>query len=525
MAEGLLEVAGDLHNPPEELGKLVLTLFVVVAAAAAVICVLWWGKKKGRGLPPGPMGLPLLGSLPFLRPDLHCQFVELAAQYGPVMSLRLGTKLCVVVSSPAGAKEMLRDRDAVFAFRDVPVSAAVITNGAQEIGWNNDPESWRFLRKVTVRELLSSSSFDGFYALRKREVRRAVRELYERCGTVVTVGEALFQTLLDLMLSMLWGSTLEGEERTRVGREFREVVHKITENLGVPNVSDFIPALAPLDLQRVARRMKKLAIWCDSILDRIIDKRVNLGKGEGAGKTKDFLQVLLDVVDKKESELPLTIEHVKGVFLDIIVAATDTTTGTMEWAMAEMMEKPEVMRKVQEELDAVVGKDAAVEESHLPRLPYLDAVVKETLRLHPALPLMVPHSPSEPSELGGFHIPVGSRVLINAWAIHRDPSIWEDPSEFKPERFLTGDARWDYNGSSNGFRYIPFGSGRRSCVGILMAERMSMFLLATLLHSYDWKLPAGDQIDLTESIGIVLKMAKPLTAIPSPRLSNLDLYS
>ncbi|CAA6656218.1 unnamed protein product [Spirodela intermedia] len=162
----------------------------------------------------------------------------------------------------------------------------------------------------------------------------------------------------------------------------------------------------------------------------------------------------------------------------------------MEWAMAKMMEKPEVMRKVQEELDAVVGKDATVEESHLPRLPYLDAVVKETLRLHPALPLMVPHSPSEPSELGGFHIPVGSRVLINAWAIHRDPSIWEDPSEFKPERFLTGDARLTITAAATASATF-LRIGRRSCVGILMAERMSMFLLATLLHSYDWKLPAG----------------------------------
>jgi cytochrome P450 len=185
------------------------------------------------------------------------------------------------------------------------------------------------------------------------------------------------------------------------------------------------------------------------------------------------------------------------------------------------MNKPEVMRTAQDELDRVVGKDNIVEESHIHKLPYLHAIMKESLRLHPVLPLLIPHCPSETCTIGGFSVPKGARVFINVWAVHRDPSIWENPLEFKPERFLN--SKFDYSGSD--FNYFPFGSGRRICAGIAMAERMFLYFLAALLHSFDWKLPEGKQMDLTEKFGIVLKLKNPLVAIPTPRLSNPALYA
>ena len=204
----------------------------------------------------------------------------------------------------------------------------------------------------------------------------------------------------------------------------------------------------------------------------------------------------------------------------MVVGGTDTTSNTVEFAMAEMMKKPEVMKKAQEELERVVGKNNIVEESHIHQLPYLDAVMKEVLRLHPVLPLMVPHCPSEPCVVGGYTIPKGSRVFVNVWAIHRDPSIWENPLEFCPERFLDG--KGDYSGKD--FNYFPFGSGRRICAGIAMAESMVMFSLASLLHSFDWKLPEGEKLEVSEKFGIVLKKKTPLIVIPTPVLSNSGLY-
>lgn len=219
----------------------------------------------------------------------------------------------------------------------------------------------------------------------------------------------------------------------------------------------------------------------------------------------------------------------------MVVGGSETTSNTVEFAMAEMMNKPEIIKKAQKELDEVVGEDnskGVLEESHIGKLPYLKAVMKEVLRLHPVLPLMVPHCPMESTVVGNYTVPKGSRVFVNVWAIHRDPLIWENPLEFLPERFLNNNYYGkvnvgDYSG--NDFNYLPFGSGRRMCAGVPMAERMVMFSLASLLYYFEWKLPitAGefdDKIDLSDEFGIVLKKKKPLIAIPTPRFSDRAVY-
>lgn len=205
---------------------------------------------------------------------------------------------------------------------------------------------------------------------------------------------------------------------------------------------------------------------------------------------------------------------------DMVVGGTETTSNTVEFALAEMMNKPDVMIRAQEELDNIIGKNNAVEESHLGKLPFLHAITKEVLRLHPALPLMVPHCPSEQCVVGNYTIPEGARVFVNVWAIHRDPSVWENPNEFIPDRFSNG--KGDYSGKD--FSYIPFGSGRRICAGMAMGERIVMYSLASLVHSFDWKLPETQKLDLSEKFGIVLKKRMPLVAIPIPRLSSAAAY-
>lgn len=200
----------------------------------------------------------------------------------------------------------------------------------------------------------------------------------------------------------------------------------------------------------------------------------------------------------------------------MVVGGTDTASNTIEFAMAELLNSPQIMKKAQQEIDQVVGNDNTVEESHLHKLHYLNNILKEVLRLHPVLPLLVPHSPSESCIIGGYTIPKGSRVFINAWAIQRDPSIWENPTEFRPERFL--DNKLDYSGHD--FSYIPFGSGRRICAGLPMAERTVMYFLASLLHSFNWELPVGEKLDVSEKFGIVLKKKVALVVVPTPRLSH-----
>lgn len=489
-------------------------------------------------LPPGPSGLPILGNLLSLNPELHSYFTSLARTHGPIFSLRLGGKFAVVISSPAAAKEVLRDHDVTFANHDVPAAGRAATYGGHDILWSPYGPEWRLLRKVCVREMLCATALDGVHAIRRRELRRTIRFLSGRAGSAVNVGEQMFLTAMNAVTGMLWGGgggTVAEEERESVGREFRRAVAELTAQLGVPNVSDFYPGLARFDLQGVVKKVKRCVEKLDGIFESVIDKRLKMGVDgvddkEEEEREKDFLQVLLNMKDEYEEmedddgdkKVKFSMIHLKAVLMDLVAAGTDTTSNTVEFAMAEILNRPQVLQKVQEELDMVVGKDNIVEEQHIYKLPYLQAVMKETLRLYPVLPLLVPHRPSKSCAVGGYTIPKDSRVFINVWAIHRDPSIWTNPLDFDPERFLNSNNKIDFSG--NDFTYLPFGSGRRICAGIAMAERMVLFSLASLLHSFDWELPEGEKLDLEEKFGIVLSKRVPLTLIPKPRLSSPSLY-
>ncbi|XP_004300719.1 PREDICTED: 3,9-dihydroxypterocarpan 6A-monooxygenase-like [Fragaria vesca subsp. vesca] len=515
---------GDASNEKDE--NLRAILLALLAMMLATLWFLWSRKKCSKNpippLPPGPIGLPLLGYLPFLGTDLHHELTDLARVYGPIYKLRLGSKLCVVISSPTLLKEMVRDHDIVFA-NHVPITAALVGSyGERDIAFGPYGPDWRRLRMVFVSKMLSKTNLDDSYALRREEVHKSIGHIYDRIGTPIDLGKLAFDTATNNVMRMLWGGTiLKGEKAAEAGAEFRKAVTGTMELLGKPNVSDFFPALSIFDIQGIEREAKKLISVTDKILDSAIQQRMNYTLAEG--ERKDFLQFLLEYHNHEDSALSITMQQLKAVLTDIVVGGTETTTAMVEWVMAELIQHPDEMKKVQEELTQVVGLDNLVEEFHLPKLHHLDAVVKETLRLHPALPLLVPRRPSDSATIGGYTIPKGTTVFMNAYAIHRDPSHWDNPLEFRPQRFMDPSNKFDYLG--NKFQYVPFGCGRRICAGLLLAERMLTFELASFLHSFEWRLPDDAKLDLSEKYGLVVKKMTPLFAIPTPRLSRLELYT
>jgi cytochrome P450 len=181
------------------------------------------------------------------------------------------------------------------------------------------------------------------------------------------------------------------------------------------------------------------------------------------------------------------------------------------------MKHPRVMKKVQKELEDVVGLERMVEESDLDSLEYLDMVLKETFRLHPIAPLLLPHLAMEDCTVNGFHKPQNSRVIINVWAIGRDPSVWSDAEKFFPERFVGSNI--DVQGHD--FQLIPFGSGRRGCPGMQLGLTVVRLVVAQLVHCFDWELPdnmLSTELDMTEEFGLSIPRAKHLLAFPTYRL-------
>ncbi|KAI3454727.1 hypothetical protein Pfo_011390 [Paulownia fortunei] len=310
-----------------------------------------------------------------------------------------------------------------------------------------------------------------------------------------------------------------GDEKAE---EFKSMVVELMVLAGVFNIGDFIPLLEGLDLQGVIAKMKKLHKRFDAFLSTILEEHKTNGSYGTEGHV-DLLSTLISLKDVDDSEGgKLTDTEIKALLLNLFAAGTDTTSSTVEWAIAELVRHPKIMAQAQQELDSVVGRNRLVTESDLSQLSFLQAIIKETFRLHPSTPLSLPRIAHESCEVNGYFIPKGSTLLVNVWAIAHDPDLWSDPIEFQPERFLTGGERPNADVRGNDFEVIPFGAGRRICAGMSLGIRMVQLLTATLIHSFDFDLANGQlaqTLNMEEAYGLTLQRAEPLMVHPKPRLA------
>ncbi|KAG8476671.1 hypothetical protein CXB51_030809 [Gossypium anomalum] len=493
----------------------------LTAAALVIFCCAWWWwgmefTKRNPPLPPGPLGLPIIGNLPFIKPELHRYFSDLSRIYGPIFKLRMGSVFAIVINSPSLANEVLKVQDAIFANHDVPAAAVVGTFGGLNILWRPNGPGYNRLRKLVICEIMSKQSLAACYVLHRREVRRMVKEIHGKVGSSVNIYQQLSATALRVIMCTLLGDASPDLI------EMRKRLDELIRTFAAVNVSDLFPILASFDLQGIESKAKEQLSWFYGVFESMIKNRRNIGD-DGKEKekiSKDFMQQLLELHYREDDKNSLSINEVKALLLDLIVAGTDTIPTTVEWAITELLRHPDKMTKLIEELDTVVGNQNTMEHFHIPQLVYLDAIIKETLRLHPVAPLLIPHVPSETTVIGGYIIPKGCKVFINAWVMQRDPELWDDPLRFQPERFLETDI--SYRG--NNFGFFPFGSGRRMCVGVSLAEKMVALLLGSLVHSFEWGLPEGTKPSLEDKFGIFLKKRESLVAIPVARLLNLEQY-
>ncbi|RWW03177.1 hypothetical protein GW17_00033684 [Ensete ventricosum] len=483
-------------------------------------------KSRGQRLPPGPTPLPVVGNLLELGNKPHRSLARLAKVYSPIMTLRLGRVNTVFVSSPEMAREILQKNDAVLSSRWVPEAVRVLAFNEASMACLPPSQRWRNLRRICKTELFTTQRLDSYRSLRQQKVQELMQYICDSAskGLLVDVGRVAFSTTLNLISRTVFSADfvdLYGES----SQEFKHVVEGILEEAGQANLSDYFPLLAKLDPQGIRHRSTKYFKKLHEIFDENIDRRLHRQR-DGTTARNDFLDELLEhqvqgdgtKFDRQALKCFFSVRihsRTSNDDGDIFVAGSDTTSSTVEWAMAELLRNPRVMAKVREEIVRVIGVSREVEEEDIGSLPYLQAVVKETLRLHPPVPLMLPRLAEATVEIHDYEIPEGTRLLINIWAIGRDSSLWTEPEEFLPERFLNKEV--DFKGRH--FEFIPFGSGRRICPGLPLAYRMVHLMLASMLQRFEWRLPEGKEprdLDMEEKFGVTLIMASPLKAMAVP---------
>uniref|UniRef100_A0A0K8WME9 Flavonoid 3'-monooxygenase n=1 Tax=Acacia koa TaxID=468172 RepID=A0A0K8WME9_ACAKO len=478
--------------------------------------------RPSHPLPPGPRPWPIIGNLPHLGPVPHHALAKLAQTYGPLMHLRLGFVDVVVAASASVAAQFLKVHDANFSSRPPNAGAKYIAYNYEDLVFAPYGPRWRMLRKISSVHLFSGKALDEFRHLRQEEIARLTRNLASAGSNSVNLAQLLNVCTTNALSRVMIGRRVFNDGSAGCdprADEFKSMVVEVMVLAGVFNIGDFIPALEFLDLQGVQAKMKKLHKRFDEFLTSIIEEH----KACKSEKHNDMLSTLLSLKDVPDDEgTRLTDTEIKALLLNLFTAGTDTSSSTTEWAIAELIRHPRMLAQVQQEIDAVVGRDRLVTELDLPNLPYLQAVVKETFRLHPSTPLSLPRMADKSCEIYGYHIPKGATLLVNVWAISRDPKEWSDPLEFKPERFLPGGEKADVDVRGNDFEVIPFGAGRRICAGMSLGLRMVQILTASLAHAFDWSLADGlqsEKLNMDEAYGLTLQRATPLIVHPRPRLS------
>ncbi|KAL0456310.1 UNVERIFIED_CONTAM: Trimethyltridecatetraene synthase [Sesamum latifolium] len=484
-----------------------------------------------RKLPPGPKPWPVIGNFNLIGPIPHQSLHSLSQKYGEIMQLKFGKFPVVVASSPEMAKQFLKVHDTVFASRPAVAAGKYTSYNYSDMTWAPYGPYWRQARKIYFSEVLNAKKLESFEHIRIEERRKFISRLRSLAGKPIVLRDHLSRYTLSIICRMVLSNKYFSIDQTDEDHESNAII-KVDELRGLLDewfffsgafeIGDWIPWLSFLDLQGYVKRMKALSKKLDSFYDYVLhDHLTRKPAREDYHSTvkDDVVDTLLKLAEDPNLEVKLTVDHVKGLLQNLIVGGTDTSATTVEWAISEILRQPRIIEKAKEELDRVIGRNRWVEEKDYSQLPYIEAIIMESMRLHPLATFLAPHYAMDDRKVAGYDIAKGTTVLVNTWSIGRDPNAWDSPLEFMPERFLGKEI--DMTGSN--FAMLPFGSGRRRCPGYNLGLKVVRTTLANLLHGFELKLVEGmrpEDISMEEEYGLTTHPKEPLSIIVEPMLPN-----
>nr|AUT77170.1 cinnamate 4-hydroxylase [Fagopyrum tataricum] len=485
------------------LQKGLYALFFAITVAIGI------SKLRGKKykLPPGPIPVPIFGNWLQVSDDLnHRNLTELAKKYGDILLLRMGQRNLVVVSSPDLAKEVLLTQGVEFGSRTRNVVFDIFTDKGQDMVFTVYGEHWRKMRRIMTVPFFTHKVVQQYrhgWEFEAEKVVEDVKKNPESATNGIVLRRRLQLMMYNNMFRIMFDRRFESEndelfnklkalngERSRLAQSFEY------------NYGDFIPILRPF--------LRSYLKICKEVKET---RKLGSTKPTSNNELKCAIDHILEAQQKGE----ISEANVLYIVENINVAAIETTLWSIEWAIAELVNHLEIQSKLRDELDTILGKGVPVTEPDVQKLPYLQAVIKETLRFRMAIPLLVPHMNLYDAKLGGYDIPAESKILVNAWWLANNPAHWKKPEEFRPERFLEEESKVEANG--NDFRFLPFGVGRRSCPGILLALPILGITIGRLVQNFELTPPPGEsKIDTTEKGGqFSLHILKHSTIVLKPR--------
>ncbi|CAN4085951.1 unnamed protein product [Withania somnifera] len=421
------------------------------------------------------------------------------------MMLQFGSVPVLIASSAEAASQIMKTQDMAFADKPKWSIPSKLFFGPKDVAFTPYGEYWRNARSVCMLQLLNNKRVQSFSKIREEETSLLLKKIRDSIDN---------SQVVDLTeLGALGRKYCDGEE----GKKFKTLVMELVELLGVFNIGDFMPWLAWVNrFNGLNDKVDKVATDFSAFLEGVIQEHREKKTDEKEEGSADFVDIMLQVQKENKSGFKVGMDSIKAIIMDMFSAGTDTTSTVLEWTMNELIRNPKTLQKLRDEVRQVTLGKSDVTEDDLEHMPYLRAVLKESLRLHSPVPLL-PREAIKDTKVLGYDVAAGTQVFICPWAISRDPTIWENPEEFQPERFL--DSCIDYKGLH--FELIPFGAGRRGCPGIPFAIVVNELALARMLFHFEFSLPNGakaEDLDVDEALGITVRRKFPLLVVATPRI-------
>ncbi|KAF7016399.1 unnamed protein product [Triticum aestivum] len=517
--------------PAASMISLAFTAAVATAALFVAVAVARYNRKyRGLRLPPGPPGWPIVGNLfqVAFSGKLFIHYIrDLRREYGPILTLRMGVRTLVVISSAELVHEALVEKGAEFASRPAEnTTRNIFSSNKFTVNSAVYGAEWRSLRRNMVSGMLSTSRLREFRPARLRAMDRFVARMRAEAaasadGASVWVLRnarfAVFCILLDMTFGLL---DLDEEHIVHIDAVLKRVLLAV----GV-RMDDYLPFLRPFFWRKQLRALAVRREQVDTLLPLINRRRAILRDMQSSPPDPNvaapfsYLDSLLDLhIEGREG----ADDELVTLCAELINGGTDTTATAIEWAMARVVDNPSIQARLHEEIMQQVGDARPIDDKDIESMPYLQAFVKELLRKHPPTYFSLTHAAVKPgSKLAGYDVPTDANLDIFLPTISEDPKLWDRPTEFDPDRFLTGGETADMTGSA-GIRMIPFGAGRRICPGLAMGTTHIALMVARMLQEFEWRAhPSQPAVDFKDKVEFTVVMNQPLLATVKPRKMSL----